>query len=84
MSGIAWSGTRTARGAIRVYVFDPYSIALMKIDRAFETDMQDVRFLIQAGQIELGFLRRCVEEVAQHYAEGRTLRLNFEELQKSL
>ena len=34
-------------GNLTAYVFDPYSIAISKIDRGFETDLQDVLFLIQ-------------------------------------
>jgi hypothetical protein len=71
-------------GSIQVYVFDLYSIALMKIDRAFETDIQDVQFLIKTGQIELGFLERCLDDVARRYTEGKTLRQNFQELRKKL
>ncbi len=71
-------------GSIQVYMLDPYSIALMKIDRAFETDMQDVQFMIQTGQIELGFLEHCVDDVARRYEEGQTLRRNFKELRRGL
>jgi hypothetical protein len=31
-------------GSIEVYTYDPYSIALSKIARGFETDIQDVLF----------------------------------------
>jgi hypothetical protein len=44
-------------GKINTYVIDPYTIALSKIDRGFETDLEDVIFLIQhnlVGLIELG------------------------------
>lgn len=34
-------------GALTVYVFDPYSIALSKLDRGFDTDIEDVVFLIE-------------------------------------
>ncbi len=38
-------------GKLAVYVFDPYSIAISKIDRGFDTDLQDVLFLINNGLI---------------------------------
>jgi hypothetical protein len=40
-------------GGLTVYVFDPYSIALSKVDRGFEADLQDVLFLLQRGIITL-------------------------------
>jgi hypothetical protein len=49
-------------GTISVFVFDPYSIALSKIARGFETDIQDVFFLLTQGIIELDILSRYVEE----------------------
>jgi hypothetical protein len=71
-------------GALTAYLFDPYSIALMKIDRAFETDVEDVHFLIQSGAIDLAFLEHCIEDVAQRYDEPRKLRSNFQEMKRGL
>ncbi len=56
----------------------------MKIDRAFQTDMQDVRFLLDSGHIDLKYLKRCVEDVAQHYDEPVRLRRNFAEMKRGL
>jgi len=39
-------------GKIDVYIFDPYSIALSKIDRGFDTDLDDIIFLIQRGFVD--------------------------------
>ncbi len=47
-------------GNIIVYIFDPYSIAISKLDRGFETDLQDVLFLIRRSFIDLSQL--------EHYA----------------
>jgi len=47
---------------ISVFVFDPYSIAISKVARGFETDIQDVLFLLQQGIIELATLSQYVEE----------------------
>jgi hypothetical protein len=43
-------------GQLDVYVFDLYSIALSKIARGFESDLEDVMFLLQEGLIEFGEL----------------------------
>jgi hypothetical protein len=67
-----------------VYVFDPYSIAVMKLDRAFERDIEDVRFLIANGAIELNMLESCVEDVARRYEEPLKLRRNFAEMKRGL
>ncbi len=41
---------------LTVYVFDPYSIALSKIERGFESDLEDVVFLIRHKRIEYDHL----------------------------
>jgi len=43
-------------GQIQVYIFDPYSIALSKIARGFESDLEDVIFMLHSGLIEHGEL----------------------------
>lgn len=45
-------------GQLNVYIFDPYSIALSKIARGFEADLEDVLFLLHEGLIEFGELER--------------------------
>ena len=49
-------------GNISVFVYDPYSIALSKIARGFETDIQDVVYLLQQGTIEMDTLTGFVEQ----------------------
>ncbi len=71
-------------GALTAYLFDPYSMAVMKIDRAFETDMEDVHFLVRSGTIDLAFLEHCIEDVAQRCDEPRKLRSNFREMKRGL
>ena len=39
-------------GQLDVYIFDLYSIALSKIARGFEADLEDVLFLLREGMIE--------------------------------
>ena len=50
-------------GNIQVYIFDPYSIAVSKIERGFDTDLDDVIFLIKQGIINL-------EETAHFVAQA--------------
>lgn len=50
-------------GKLTVYVFDPYSIALSKIERGFKTDLEDVRFLIRKNIISLPQLETIVNAV---------------------
>lgn len=47
-------------GQLEVYVFDPYSIALSKVARGFETDLEDVLFLLQRKFITLKELETMV------------------------
>jgi hypothetical protein len=39
-------------GLLEVYLFDPYSIALSKIARGFESDLEDVLLMLGTGTIE--------------------------------
>lgn len=45
-------------GNLEIYVADPYSIALSKLDRGFDTDFEDIIFLIQQNFINLNELER--------------------------
>jgi hypothetical protein len=40
-------------GALEVYIFDPYTIALSKLERGFDTDIDDILFLIRQQLIDL-------------------------------
>ena len=71
-------------GQLSAYIFDPYSIALMKIDRAFETDWDDVYFLIRNGYVQIDLLEKHLNEVASRYDEPIKLRKNFEEMRRGL
>jgi len=48
-------------GNLNVYVADPYSIALSKIDRGLDSDLEDVAFLIQNRHIRLTELETIVK-----------------------
>jgi len=56
----------------------------MKIDRAFETDMEDVHFPLRSGTIDLAFLEQCIEDVAQRTDEPRKLRTSFQEMKRGM
>ena len=48
-------------GSLTVYVYDPYTIALSKLARGFETDLQDVVFLLREEIIGMADLSNYVE-----------------------
>lgn len=49
-------------GSIEVFIFDPYSIALSKLARGFDTDIQDILYLLERGIIEISILIKFVED----------------------
>ena len=51
-------------GKVRLWVFDPLSIALSKLDRGFETDLEDIEFLLGQGIITRRQLLDAIEEAA--------------------
>ena len=50
-------------GMVELFVFDPYSLALSKIARGFEADLEDVRFLHRTGIVHLDELRSMFNAV---------------------
>lgn len=48
-------------GTVEVYIYDPYSIALSKVSRGFEADLQDVVFMLEESIIELEQLDQYIE-----------------------
>lgn len=53
-------------GNLEVYVADPYSIALSKLDRGFDTDLEDIVFLIQQDYISVNGLERITHDALPH------------------
>lgn len=53
-------------GNLEIYVADPYSIALSKLDRGIETDFEDIIFLIQHNYITLNELDRIMQDALAH------------------
>lgn len=56
-------------GSLDVYIFDPYSIALSKLDRGFDTDIDDVIFLVRHGLLDLTQLHRVVSIALERAVE---------------
>jgi hypothetical protein len=48
-------------GNLNVYVADPYSIALSKIDRGLDSDLEDIVFLIKNRHIKLTELEKITK-----------------------
>lgn len=66
---------------LTVYVFDPYSIALSKIERGFESDLEDVVFLIRQKRIEYA---RLVELAQTMIARATEFNLNARQIRAHL
>ncbi len=49
-------------GNLEVYVADPYSIALSKVDRGLDTDLDDIVFLVGRSFITLDELEHITQE----------------------
>ncbi len=73
-------------GQLEVYIFDPYSIALSKIARGFEADIEDVVFMLDEGVIEFDKLESLFEQILPKAAEAdivpQEFRSYFEELRR--
>ena len=53
-------------GNLEVFVADPYSIALSKLDRGFDTDLADIVFLIRSGRLNFDDFERMVRDALPH------------------
>ena len=75
-------------GQLDVYLFDPYSIALSKIARGFEADLEDVLFLLNSGRIDWNQLEQhfstILPEVSRTDIDPREFRAYFEELRRRM
>lgn len=73
-------------GSVRVFMFDPYSIALAKLDRGLPSDLQDIIFLLRRGLVELSKLATIVDQALARAIEfdlNRTeMQLRLMQLQK--
>ena len=75
-------------GSISLYAFDPYTIAVSKLARGFEADLQDVLFMLRNNIIDLDQLEEFVEQtilVAWDYdIDPKEMRGYFAEVKKQL
>ena len=55
-------------GQLEVFHFDLYSTALSKIERATESDFDDVLTLLASGRLELSMLSEFFDEILPRYA----------------
>ena len=53
-------------GNVDVYIIDPHSIALSKLDRGSDRDLNDLVFLIQQNHITLEELERITQNALSH------------------
>lgn len=56
-------------GTIDVYILDPYTIALSKLDRGLDTDIEDVLFLLHHDFITLAELESVIDDALER-AQG--------------
>ena len=75
-------------GKLDVYLFDLYSISLSKIARGFETDLEDVMFLLKNNLIDLKELDHLfhiiLPEVEQYDINPKEFQQYFDEMNKLL
>jgi hypothetical protein len=55
-------------GQVDVFLFDPYAVALSKLSRGHDPDVQDVRALVAGKVIDPAELRRLFEAILPAYA----------------
>lgn len=71
-------------GALDVFVFDWYSIALSKLARGSERDLSDTERLVRDGLITLDELMRVVAEVLPQLGAGRYFNIEPSVVQENL
>lgn len=65
-------------GGLEVYIFDPYTIALSKIARGFESDLEDVVFMLKQSLVEFGELERLFAAILPEAPEAGISRAEFQ------
>jgi hypothetical protein len=53
-------------GNLEIFVADPYSIALSKLDRGLDTDFDDLVFLVQNKHVDMAEFERMVSDALPH------------------
>ena len=69
-----------------VFIFDLYSIALSKVARGFESDLEDVMFMLSQNLIRFSELDRYASAIlpnlAQSNVDPKEFRAYFEEIRR--
>jgi hypothetical protein len=75
-------------GRLEVYIFDLYSIALSKIARGFESDLEDVQFLLNQNLINLreleGYFQTVLPDARHLDIDPQEFQAYFDELKRHL
>jgi hypothetical protein len=66
-------------GQIDVYVYDLYTIALSKIARGFDTDLEDVIFLVKSNLIDFAELQTHFQAVLPRAAQADIIPSEFQQ-----
>lgn len=53
-------------GNLEIFIADPYSIALSKLDRGLDTDFDDIVFLVQNNYVNMEEFERMVRDALPH------------------
>jgi len=53
-------------GNLEIFIADPYSIALSKVDRGADTDYDDLVFLVQNHHVDMDRFERIMQEALPH------------------
>lgn len=75
-------------GNLTVYVFDPYTIALSKLDRGFKTDLEDIHFLIQRNLVTIdqldSFVEKAIPRAEEFGLDPKAMRRHLQIVRASL
>lgn len=66
-------------GQLEVYIFDPYSIALSKIARGFEADLEDVMFMLREHLIAFDQLETLFERILPQAPQADIIPQEFQD-----
>ena len=73
-------------GNLTVYIYDPYTIALSKVARGFETDLEDVLFMLNQALIQLeplaDYVAAAVPQAWDFDIDPAELQAHFAELRR--
>ena len=73
-------------GNLTIYIYDPYTIALSKVARGFETDLEDVLFMLNQALIQLeplaDYIAAAVPQAWDFDIDPAELQAHFAELRR--